>query len=75
MSPCGADRRQVSPDAGARVAPLSLREMRGIYLARGAIQGVAARVAAQTITAAEPKAQLDPDLIDLTDDHPSGVTR
>lgn len=44
---------QPSPHAGAIVAPLSLREMRGVYLARGALEGLAARVAAQTITAGE----------------------
>jgi DNA-binding GntR family transcriptional regulator len=40
---------QPNPHAGAQVAPLSLREMRGVYLARGALEGLAARVAASTI--------------------------
>ncbi|WP_433089122.1 GntR family transcriptional regulator [Dactylosporangium sp. CA-052675] len=40
---------QPNPHAGAHVAPLSLREMRGVYLARGAMEGLAARVAATTI--------------------------
>lgn len=44
---------QPNPHAGALVAPLSLREMRGVYLARAAIEGLAARVAAQYITEAE----------------------
>jgi DNA-binding GntR family transcriptional regulator len=44
---------QPNPHAGAQVAPLTLREMRGVYLARGAIEGLAARVAAQTVTAGE----------------------
>jgi DNA-binding GntR family transcriptional regulator len=44
---------QPNPHAGAEVAPLSLREMRGVYLARGALEGLTARVAAQTITAGE----------------------
>lgn len=44
---------QPNPHAGATVAPLSLREMRGVYLARGALEGLAARVAAQTIAPAE----------------------
>jgi DNA-binding GntR family transcriptional regulator len=44
---------QPNPHAGARVAPLSLREMRGVYLARGAMEGLAARVAATTVTSAE----------------------
>jgi DNA-binding GntR family transcriptional regulator len=44
---------QPNPHAGAQVAPLSLREMRGIYLARGALEGLAARVAAATVSDAE----------------------
>jgi DNA-binding GntR family transcriptional regulator len=44
---------QPNPHAGAQVAPLSLREMRGVYLARGALEGLAARVAATTIGDAE----------------------
>ncbi|GAA4245856.1 GntR family transcriptional regulator [Dactylosporangium darangshiense] len=44
---------QPNPHAGAQVAPLSLREMRGVYLARGALEGLAARVAATTIADAE----------------------
>jgi DNA-binding GntR family transcriptional regulator len=44
---------QPNPHAGAQVAPLSLREMRGVYLARGALEGLAARVAASTIGDAE----------------------
>jgi len=44
---------QPNPHAGAHVAPLSLREMRGVYLARGAMEGLAARVAASTIADAE----------------------
>jgi DNA-binding GntR family transcriptional regulator len=44
---------QPNPHSGPRVAPLSLREMRGVYLARGAVEGLAARVAAQTISAGE----------------------
>jgi DNA-binding GntR family transcriptional regulator len=44
---------QPNPHAGAQVAPLSLREMRGVYLARGAMEGLAARVAATTIGDAE----------------------
>jgi DNA-binding GntR family transcriptional regulator len=44
---------QPNPHAGAQVAPLSLREMRGIYLARGALEGLAARVAATTVADAE----------------------
>ncbi len=44
---------QPNPHAGSIVAPLSLREMRGVYLARGALEGLAARVAAETISAGE----------------------
>ncbi|MDG6110380.1 GntR family transcriptional regulator [Dactylosporangium aurantiacum] len=44
---------QPNPHAGAQVAPLSLREMRGVYLARGALEGLAARVAATTVSDAE----------------------
>jgi len=44
---------QPNPHAGATVAPLSLREMRGVYLARGALEGLAARVAATTVSDAE----------------------
>ncbi|GAA2329712.1 GntR family transcriptional regulator [Dactylosporangium salmoneum] len=44
---------QPNPHVGAHVAPLSLREMRGVYLARGAMEGLAARVAATTIGDAE----------------------
>ncbi|MEV4138299.1 GntR family transcriptional regulator [Dactylosporangium sp. NPDC049742] len=44
---------QPNPHAGAHVAPLSLREMRGVYLARGALEGLSARVAAAVITDAE----------------------
>lgn len=52
---------QPNPHAGAQVAPLSLREMRGVYLARGALEGLAARVAATTVSDAE--------LADLQDMH------
>jgi DNA-binding GntR family transcriptional regulator len=52
---------QPNPHAYSMVAPLSLREMRGIYLARGALEGLAARVAAEIITAGE--------LAELTDLH------
>ncbi|GGM14314.1 GntR family transcriptional regulator [Dactylosporangium sucinum] len=44
---------QPNPHAGAQVAPLSLREMRGVYLARGALEGLAARVAATSVSDAE----------------------
>ncbi|GAA3455083.1 GntR family transcriptional regulator [Dactylosporangium matsuzakiense] len=44
---------QPNPHAGVQVAPLSLREMRGVYLARGAMEGLAARVAATTVSSAE----------------------
>jgi DNA-binding GntR family transcriptional regulator len=44
---------QPNPHAASMVAPLSLREMRGVYLARGALEGLAARVAAESITAGE----------------------
>ena len=44
---------QPNPHAGAQVAPLSLREMRGVYRARGALEGLAARVAATTVSDAE----------------------
>lgn len=44
---------QANPHVGAHVAPLSLREMRGVYLVREALEGLAARVAAQHITSAE----------------------
>jgi DNA-binding GntR family transcriptional regulator len=44
---------QPNPHAGAQVAPLSLREMRGVYLARGALEGLVARVAATTVSDAE----------------------
>lgn len=39
-----------SPHAGARVAPLSLREMKGIHLIRGRLEGLAAGIAATTAT-------------------------
>ncbi|MGI5244134.1 GntR family transcriptional regulator [Dactylosporangium sp. CA-139066] len=44
---------QPNPHAGAQVAPLTLREMRGVYLARAALEGLAARVAATSIGDAE----------------------
>ena len=44
---------QPNPHAASMVAPLSLREMRGVYLARGALEGLAARVAAETISDGE----------------------
>src|SRR5262249_18480333 len=44
---------QPTPHAGAQVAQLSLREMRGLYLALAALEGLAARMAAATIADAE----------------------
>jgi DNA-binding GntR family transcriptional regulator len=38
------------PHVGAHVAPLSFREMKGIFLLRESIEGLAARLAADTIT-------------------------
>lgn len=39
-----------TPYAGARVAPVSLREWKGIFLVRIELEGLAARLAAETIT-------------------------
>lgn len=42
-----------SPHSGARVAPLSFQEMRGIFLIRGSLEGLAARIAATTVSGEE----------------------
>lgn len=39
-----------SPHSGARVAPVSFRQFKGIFLIRVEMEGLAARLAAQTIT-------------------------
>ena len=39
-----------TPHAGARVAPVSLRELKGIFLVRIELEGLATRLAAETIT-------------------------
>ncbi|MDQ3693570.1 MAG: GntR family transcriptional regulator [Chloroflexota bacterium] len=42
-----------TPYAGARVAPVSLREWRGVFLVRIELEGLAARLAAEMMTEAE----------------------
>ncbi len=42
-----------TPYSGARVAPVSLREWRGVFLVRNELEGLAARLAAEAMTEAD----------------------